>query len=99
MRSAFCGQPDTPPCDRNICARRRHAPHAQVVQEVLEMKFHRALTGIALSCAAAFFTAQWTAAQDHSVTQRDQTTTTTTETHTYDGSNWQAPRGYDEAYP
>ena len=39
-------------------------------------------------------------AQDHSnTTTKDQTTTTTTTTQTHDASDWQAPRGYDSAYP
>jgi len=37
-------------------------------------------------------------AQDNnSTTTKDQTTTTTTQSH--DSDNWQAPRGYDLAYP
>jgi hypothetical protein len=39
-------------------------------------------------------------AQDpSSTTTKDQTTTTTTATRSYDSSDWQAPRGYDLAYP
>jgi hypothetical protein len=39
-------------------------------------------------------------AQDQSsTTTKDQTTTTTTSTQSYDSSDWQAPRGYDLAYP
>jgi len=38
-------------------------------------------------------------AQDQSTTTKDQTTTTTTETQSSDVPSWQAPRGYDAAYP
>lgn len=56
--------------------------------------------GLALACALSFGAAQVVQAQDQSTTSRDQRTTTTTETHSsYDSPNWQAPRGYDEAYP
>jgi hypothetical protein len=55
--------------------------------------------GLALACALSFGAAQVVKAQDQSTT-RDRTTTTTTETHSsYDSPEWQAPRGYDQAYP
>jgi hypothetical protein len=55
--------------------------------------------GLALACALSFGAAQVVNAQDQSTT-RDRTTTTTTETHSsYDSPEWQAPRGYDQAYP
>jgi hypothetical protein len=56
--------------------------------------------GLALACALSFGAAQVVKAQDQSTTTKDQTTTTTTETHSStDSPDWQAPRGYDEAYP
>jgi hypothetical protein len=58
------------------------------------------LTGLAFACALSLGAAGSLRAQDQSTTTRDQTTTTTTETHSSEDSpNWQAPRGYDEAYP
>ena len=58
-----------------------------------------AFTGLAFACALSLGSALPTLAQDHTAaTTTDQTTTTTTQTH--DASdNWQAPRGYDTAYP
>jgi hypothetical protein len=55
------------------------------------------IAGLALACAVSLGAALTVQAQDHSTTTKDQTTTTTTESH--DSSNWQAPRGYDLAYP
>ncbi len=56
------------------------------------------IAGLALACVVSLGTTLTMQAQDHQgTTTKDQTTTTTTETH--DSSNWQAPRGYDEAYP
>jgi hypothetical protein len=55
--------------------------------------------GLAFACALSLGSTLRMQAQDHnSTTTKDQTTTTTTETHDAD-SNWQAPRGYDMAYP
>lgn len=56
------------------------------------------LAGLAVACALCVGASQMRA-QDQTTTTRDQTTTTRTQTQSYDGSNWQAPRGYDEAYP
>ena len=57
------------------------------------------LAGLAFSCALSLGVAG-ARAQDQTTTTRDQTTTTTTDSHSsYDAPNWQAPRGYDEAYP
>ena len=64
------------------------------------MVFQRAsIAGLAFVCALSLGAGS-ALAQDHqSSTTKDQTTTTTTETHSSDNSGWQAPRGYDEAYP
>ena len=56
------------------------------------------LAGLALTCALSFGSLYTMQAQDQTTT-KDQSTTTTTQTHTEDNSAWQAPRGYDEAYP
>ncbi len=50
--------------------------------------------GLAIACTLSLGTLA-VRAQDQTTTTRDQTTTTTTESH----DSWQAPRGYDEAYP
>jgi hypothetical protein len=56
--------------------------------------------GLAFACALSLGSALTVQAQDHnSTTTKDQTTTTTTETQSHDSSDWQAPRGYDLAYP
>jgi hypothetical protein len=52
--------------------------------------------GLAFACALSLGSALPMCAQDQSTTTKDQTTTTTT-TETHDA--WQAPRGYDMAYP
>jgi hypothetical protein len=57
------------------------------------------LAGLAFGCALSLGVAG-ARAQDQTTTTRDQRTTTTTDSHSsYDSPNWQAPRGYDEAYP
>lgn len=54
--------------------------------------------GLAFACALTLgSTLPMQAQANSSATTTDQTTTTTTETH--DSSGWQAPRGYDMAYP
>jgi hypothetical protein len=64
------------------------------------MIFRRAsLVGLALTCALSLSATKSIRAQDQTNTTKDQTTTTTTQTHSEDNSGWQAPRGYDEAYP
>jgi hypothetical protein len=50
-----------------------------------------------LVCALSLGTSLSMQAQDRTTTTKDQTTTTTTQSH--DSSDWQAPRGYDLAYP
>jgi hypothetical protein len=55
--------------------------------------------GLAFACALSLGTTLTVQAQDQSTTTKDQTTTTRTETQSSDSSNWQAPRGYEEAYP
>ena len=62
---------------------------------------HRTIgfAGLAFACALSLGTTLAVQAQDNSTTTKDQTTTTTTETHSQDSSGWQAPRGYDLAYP
>lgn len=53
---------------------------------------------LAFACALSLGSTLPMQAQDHnSTTTKDQTTTTTRETH--DSSDWKAPRGYDMAYP
>ena len=54
---------------------------------------------LAFACALSLGSTLTVQAQDQSTTTKDQTTTTTTETQSSDSSNWQAPRGYDLAYP
>ena len=55
---------------------------------------------MAFACALSLGSTLTMQAQDHSsTTTKDQTTTTTTETQSHDADNWQAPRGYDMAYP
>ena len=57
------------------------------------MKLQRAgWTGVVLGGVHAIFAAQPVQAQDHDGTS-------SAVTRSYDGHNWQAPRGYDEAYP
>jgi hypothetical protein len=53
------------------------------------------MAGLAVACALSLGSSRLVRAQDESTTTRHQSTTTTTETE----SNWQAPRGYDQAYP
>jgi hypothetical protein len=57
------------------------------------------LAGLAIGCVLSVGANRPVQAQDQTTTTRDQTTTTRTERQSYDDSNWQAPRGYDEAYP
>ena len=62
---------------------------------------HRSVgfAGLAFACALSLGSTLTVQAQDNSTTTKDQTTTTTTETQSHDSSGWQAPRGYDLAYP
>jgi hypothetical protein len=62
---------------------------------------HRTIgfASLAFACALSLGNTLTVQAQDQSTTTKDQTTTTRTETQSSDSSNWQAPRGYDEAYP
>jgi hypothetical protein len=62
---------------------------------------HRTIgfAGLAFACALSLGSTLTMQAQDQSTTTKDQTTTTRTETQSSDSSNWQAPRGYDLAYP
>jgi hypothetical protein len=62
---------------------------------------HRSVgfAGLAFACALSLGSTVTVQAQDNSTTTKDQTTTTTTETQSHDSSGWQAPRGYDLAYP
>jgi len=56
--------------------------------------------GLAFACALSLgSTLPMQAQANSSTTTTDQTTTTTTETQSHDASSWQAPRGYDLAYP
>jgi hypothetical protein len=57
--------------------------------------------GLAVACALLLGAPQPVRAQvSDQQTTRDQTTTTTTQTHSeYESPSWQAPRGYEEAYP
>ena len=57
------------------------------------------LAGLAIGCVLSLGVSRPVRAQDQTTTTRDQTTTTHTETQSHDDANWQAPRGYDEAYP
>jgi hypothetical protein len=57
------------------------------------------LAGLALTCALSLGATSSIRAQDQTNTTKDQTTTTTTQSHTEDNSAWQAPRGYELAYP
>ena len=52
--------------------------------------------GLAIACALSLGSALPITAQGQTTTQQQTTTTTTT---TYDSPDWQAPRGYIEAYP
>ena len=63
------------------------------------MKAIQTAAGIALGGALALLAAQPIASRAQTTPSRDQTTTTTTETHSYDAGNWEAPRGYVAAYP
>ena len=62
---------------------------------------HRTLgfASLAFACALSLGNTLTVQAQDQSTTTKDQTTTTRTEMQSSDSSNWQAPRGYDLAYP
>ena len=61
---------------------------------------HRQIGFAGLACALWLGGSLSMQAQDQSsTTTKDQTTTTTTSTQSYDSSDWQAPRGYDLAYP
>jgi len=61
---------------------------------------HRQIGFASLACALWLGGSLLVQAQDqNSTTTKDQTTTTTTTTHADDSSDWQAPRGYDVAYP
>ena len=57
------------------------------------------LAGVAFACALSLCAAVPVYAQDtQTSTTRDQTTTTTTHSE-YDSPSWQAPAGYEQAYP
>jgi hypothetical protein len=59
---------------------------------------HRQIGFAGLACALSLGGSLSMQAQDNgSTTTKEQTTTTTTQSH--DSSDWQAPRGYDMAYP
>jgi hypothetical protein len=58
---------------------------------------HRQIVFAGLACALSLGGSLSMQAQDNSTTTKEQTTTTTTQSH--DSSDWQAPRGYDLAYP
>jgi hypothetical protein len=62
---------------------------------------HRQIGFAGLACALSLGGSLSMQAQDpSSTTTKDQTTTTTTtSTQSYDSSDWQAPRGYNLAYP
>jgi len=61
---------------------------------------HRQIGFAGLACALWLGGSLSMQAQNQSsTTTKDQTTTTTTATQSYDSSDWQAPRGYDSAYP
>jgi hypothetical protein len=60
---------------------------------------HRQIGFAGLACALLLGGSLSMQAQDQSTTTTDQTTTTTTATQSHDSSDWQAPRGYDLAYP
>ena len=61
---------------------------------------HRQIGFAGLACALSLSGSLSMQAQDHSsTTTKDQTTTTTTATQSHDSFDWQAPRGYDLAYP
>ena len=53
--------------------------------------------GVAFACAVLLGSTLSVQARAQTTTTKDQTTTTTTETQSHDA--WQAPRGYDQAYP
>jgi hypothetical protein len=56
--------------------------------------------GLAFACALSLgSTLPMQAQANSSATTTDRTTTTTTQTQSHDSDNWQAPRGYDMAYP
>jgi hypothetical protein len=61
---------------------------------------HRQIGLAGLACALLLGGSLSMQAQDqNSSTTTDKTTTTTTATQSHDSSDWQAPRGYDMAYP
>jgi len=61
---------------------------------------HRQIGFAGLACALLLGGSLLMQAQDqNSTTTTDKTTTTTTATQSHDSSDWQAPRGYDMAYP
>jgi hypothetical protein len=61
---------------------------------------HRQIGFAGLACALSLGASLAMQAQDNSSsTTKDQTTTTTTTAHSYDSSDWKAPRGYEVAYP
>jgi hypothetical protein len=57
----------------------------------------KSLAALAITCALSLGASRPVRAQDDqtTTTRHDSTTTTTTQSD----SNWQSPRGYDEAYP
>lgn len=58
---------------------------------------HRQIGFAGLACALSLGCSLSMRAQDNSSTTTKETTTTTT--RSYDSADWQAPRGYDLAYP
>jgi hypothetical protein len=69
---------------------------------VILKTIHRQIgfAGLAFACALTLgSTLPMQAQAKSSATTTDQTTTTTTETQSHDSTGWQAPRGYDLAYP
>ena len=71
----------------------------QEIEMTIRM-IHRQIGFASLACALWLGGSLSVQAQDqNSTTTKDQTTTTTTTTHADDSSDWQAPRGYDVAYP
>jgi hypothetical protein len=71
----------------------------QEIEMIIRM-IHRQIGFAGLACTLCLGGSLSMRAQDQSsTTTKDQTTTTTTATRSYDSSDWQAPRGYDLAYP
>jgi hypothetical protein len=60
---------------------------------------NRQIVFAGLACALSLGGLSLQAQDNSSATTKEQTTTTTTTTQTHEASDWQAPRGYDAAYP